>query len=356
MPTDTAGSLDLPPRQSMDDPGAHELGRTIPSVVIRDMADKDSSTESSDSDDHFSDAQSAQSGHDATILSARVEKAGDETSHGEILAADPYNIQKNDTVDGGQAASEERKSLSVSAPSRPSTPGGYPIPTTVVEKVDPMSPSHGEVPGTDAYELRKADAAPDAILKTPTQGSRSSSISAGSRSRAGSTPGDLPIPLTRVERVDSNPAHGEVPGTDAFEMRKEDAEPDVEEVVGDVKGTLINPFPSAPLTQSVPTSPSRSSPVVEHEQDGLVLPTSAHEPVEDYDDEHDQVHDDDGFGDDFDDFEDGAEDDDFGDFDEGFQEAETVAPTPQLMPTIAPSFVSSKQINGATHCTSTWFN
>lgn len=29
-----------------------------------------------------------------------------------------------------------------------------------------------------------------------------------------------------IERVDDKPAHGEVPGTAAFELRKADAEPD----------------------------------------------------------------------------------------------------------------------------------
>lgn len=43
--------------------------------------------------------------------------------------------------------------------------GGSPIPKTVVQKLDPTSPSHGEVPGTTAYSVRAADAAPDVITK-----------------------------------------------------------------------------------------------------------------------------------------------------------------------------------------------
>lgn len=42
---------------------------------------------------------------------------------------------------------------------------GSPIPITVVQKLDPISPSHGEVPGTTAYSVRAADAAPDVITK-----------------------------------------------------------------------------------------------------------------------------------------------------------------------------------------------
>jgi hypothetical protein len=42
-----------------------------------------------------------------------------------------------------------------------------------------------------------------------------------------------PIPITRVERVDDEPAHGEVPGTDAYNKRTQDAVPDEVEIVPD---------------------------------------------------------------------------------------------------------------------------
>ena len=50
--------------------------------------------------------------------------------------------------------------------SRPGTPGGSPIPKTVVEKVDDR-PSHGEVDGTSAKEMRMADAMPDEVRTAP---------------------------------------------------------------------------------------------------------------------------------------------------------------------------------------------
>ena len=99
---------------------------------------------------------------------------------------------------------------------RPTTPGGHPIPKTVVEKVDSSFPSHLQ---------RGADAEPDMVVKF------------GETSTGGAA-GDLPMPTTRVEKVDSRPSHGEEPGTDAYEMRKGDAEPDVEEVVGDASGKI----------------------------------------------------------------------------------------------------------------------
>jgi hypothetical protein len=35
-----------------------------------------------------------------------------------------------------------------------------------------------------------------------------------------------PVPKTRVERVDNEPAHGEVPGTEAAKVKEADAKPD----------------------------------------------------------------------------------------------------------------------------------
>jgi len=47
------------------------------------------------------------------------------------------------------------------------TPGGLPIPKTVVEKVEPDHPSHGEVPGTEAFAIRTQDATPDEVRTAP---------------------------------------------------------------------------------------------------------------------------------------------------------------------------------------------
>jgi len=215
MPEDEQGNLEPPRRTSIADPGAHDL-------------------ESSDSDDHFSDAQSGleqRSGTASPIVSlTRVEKVDDEPRHGEVPGTDAYHMRERDAESDEVAVvpesdeKEAKSSLSVST-----SPGGQPIPTTLVEKIDPSTPSHGEVPGTLAHEKRAADAVPDMVVR-----SRDRSHSASSRSRAPSTPGDLPVPITRVEMVESEPSHGEVPGTEAFEIRKGDAEPDVVEQVEDL--------------------------------------------------------------------------------------------------------------------------
>ena len=109
------------------------------------------------------------------------------------------------------------------------SPRDIPIPKMVVEKVDPTSPSHGDVPGTAAHAKRQADAVPDVILQAPEHGETSVV-----EDRGGSISSDVPIPTTVITRVDSNPSHGEIPGTDAFNMRKGDAKPDVVEKRGDI--------------------------------------------------------------------------------------------------------------------------
>jgi hypothetical protein len=102
----------------------------------------------------------------------------------------------------------------------------------VVEKIDPDFPSYGEEPKTTGYLQRQMDAVPDVILKTPEPGKKPLfSDESESRSRSNS---DVPVPETIITRVDSFPAHGEVPGTEAAKRRKLDAAPDIIEKKGDV--------------------------------------------------------------------------------------------------------------------------
>ena len=131
-----------------------------------------------------------------------------------------------------------RRGSRVIDPPRSGTPGGSPVPKTVVEKVDPGSPSRGDVPGTAAHSIRKADAVPDEIKST-------TSPSEDSSSELQSASSEVPVPRTVITRVDSKPAHGEVPGTEAYDMRQGDAEPDVMERKGDVAGRLFDFFLAA---------------------------------------------------------------------------------------------------------------
>jgi len=236
-----------------------------------------------------------------------------------------------------------------------------PIPKTVVEKLDTEHPGHGEVPGTTAYKTHRADAVPDEIYNA-------SSLEASSPSEPRSASSEeVPVPRTVITRVDSKPAHGEVPGTEAYDMRKGDAEPDVLEKKGDVPGKPHHfswMLSSEPMTESdLPTSflnrstrlafgarsPSMkgASPIA---ADGGFGPMTVEgEGVEEAKEKHDTNTDeapenDDGFGDDFDDFEAGAGDDDFGDFDDGFEQppepSESIPPKPSAPAPESP-FVSS---------------
>lgn len=290
-----------------------------------------------------------------------------------------YNMRIQDAVP------DELEVIPEGSGSRPSSradqqanlasPGGMPIPKTVVEKVDPASPSHGDVPGTAAHAIRKADAVPDAILKVPGNQKISGIESVGD----GITP-EIPIPRTVVTRVDSEPAHGEVPGTDAFNFRQGDAEPDVIEKKGDVSSKSKNScsvLSSEPMTRSeIPTnSISRSKPSkskqVKHPLAGVspIAADGGFGPMDDEESEdesagrdHNEANDDidakadEGFGDDLDDFEAGAENEDFGDFDDGFQQAsasdeegeetEPPAPSIQSLPPSKSPFVSkTNEIN-----------
>jgi hypothetical protein len=125
-------------------------------------------------DEHFSDASEGHaSRNEATspIPITRVERVDDEPAHGEVPGTDAYNKRTQDAVpdeveivpDG----SRSRSASHVSMGDRPLTPGGTPVPKTVVEKIDPDQPSYGDVPGTHAHSLRLADAEPDVIVKAP---------------------------------------------------------------------------------------------------------------------------------------------------------------------------------------------
>ncbi|KAI9702175.1 MAG: hypothetical protein M1820_006257 [Bogoriella megaspora] len=206
-----------------------------------------------------------------------------------------HELESSEGEEHFSDASEGKQSGSIS-----------PVPITRVERVDDK-PSHGEVPGTEAYKIRTQDAVPDEVEVIP-EGTRSRStsrVSEGARSPNGTL-----IPRTVVEKVDDMPSHGEVPGTYAHELRKADAEPD--EVIKSPENATqsFKGSPTASINRSrSPSEPLRTAPLIQLPPAGLDSdPTTAEEGGED------EV----GFGDDFDDFEEGDEQDDFGEFDEGF--------------------------------------
>lgn len=143
----------------------------------------------------------------------------------------------------GDAPKSSSRRPSQSQPERTSTPGGTPIPKTVVEKIDSTSPSHGEVPRTAAHSMRQADAVPDLILQSP-----KTKATIGDSSPASTASLDVPIPKTIVTKVDEQPSHGEVPGTEAYAMRTEDATPDAVETKEDPFGKLCSSCGCLPVS------------------------------------------------------------------------------------------------------------
>jgi len=177
------------PIENLKDPGAHELPG-VPKItggplqLSTSRSPTDSLTEPEESDDHFSDASEGTPSYPPaftgrnralSIPVTRVEKVDDEPRHGEVPGTAAYNIRTQDAVpdeieivpDGTRS----RSTSHVSESDRPVTPGGTPVPHLVVEKVDPSAPSHGDVPGTDAYDMRTADAQPDEVKQAPASSS-----------------------------------------------------------------------------------------------------------------------------------------------------------------------------------------
>ncbi|EXJ85807.1 hypothetical protein A1O1_06176 [Capronia coronata CBS 617.96] len=282
-----------PPRKSVEliDPGAHELSSEGEEEYFSDASEGRRPT---------SRPTSRPVTPSSPIPRTRIEKIDDVPAHGEIPGTTAYEQRASDAVpDEVEILFPGRLGESSSQlPEHATTPGGSPIPLTVVEKVDPESPSHGEIPGTTAYLQRQMDAAPDVVLNHPESGRRRS-VAEGDSDDASPKPAVLstPIPETVVTRIDTTPAHGEVPGTEAYEKRTQDATPDVLEIKDTTSG-------SPTLDESARGSEKEHTTNDEQDNDGN------------------------DFGDDFDDFEEGTQavaDDDFGDFGGEFQEPEAEA-------------------------------
>ncbi len=229
-----------PPRKSIElvDPGAHELGMSAPEYICCFGTDY---LDMSGDDEHFSDASEGQqrtnsrpaspltSRPTSPIPRTRVERVDDEPRHGETPGSPAYEMRRQDAVpDELEIVPEGRLSKRNSSSNlEPSlSPGGPPVPLTVVEKVDPASPSHGEVPGTAAYEKRQADAAPDIVLKASDSHTAPQSFSPSQSAKA-ANPGS--IPETVITRADSIPSRDEEPGTGANSSRAYNATPTVQQ-------------------------------------------------------------------------------------------------------------------------------
>jgi hypothetical protein len=142
----------------------------------------------------------------------------DVPSHGQVPGTAAYEMRTQDAVPDEIAVIPDGQRSRPS--SRASQRGTHQqIPKTVVEKVNLENPTHGEVRGTAAAEIRKADAVPDLVLRA----SDKMQISTGLDGKIESGPAS-PVPKTVLTRADSQPSYGQVPGTLAHEQRKQDAD------------------------------------------------------------------------------------------------------------------------------------
>ncbi|KAL2180437.1 uncharacterized protein P884DRAFT_267200 [Thermothelomyces heterothallicus CBS 202.75] len=238
--------------------------------------------------------------------------------------------ERRDIVDPGAhelaeaSDSEEHYSDARSGPITPAR--ASPIPKTRVERVDDK-PAYGEVPGTQAYRLREEDAAPDEIAIIPD----ADAAPEPEQIPRSPTPGGYPVPKTVVEEAPD--AEGSVTHPENRQRRKSDAHPDLvvkaDGTVEQGRAATDPPLPS-PSSLNAPATSSRtrrkSSSAMKRSPLSPGLP-AAESAV------YTEDADDDDSGDEFDDFEEGGEDGDFDDFEDGFQ---TPAQQQQQQPQQAP--------------------
>jgi hypothetical protein len=119
----------------------------------------------------------SRSGDHSPVPITRVERVDDQPRYGEVPGTSAYKMREQDAVpDEIEVVPEGMRSRSASRvwpEDRPLTPGGTMIPKIVAEKIEPEKPAYGDVPGTAAYDLRKADAVPDEIVRSPISPARS---------------------------------------------------------------------------------------------------------------------------------------------------------------------------------------
>ncbi|KAF1808338.1 hypothetical protein P152DRAFT_469026 [Eremomyces bilateralis CBS 781.70] len=265
----------------------------------------------------------------------------------ELEDAGAHELESSDENDHFSDASEGREPISKESGSEDHSS----IPITRVERVD-SQPGYGEVPGTEAYKRRVTDAVPDEVEVVP-EGLRSRSSSrVGGRERS-HTIGGTPIPRTVVEKVDPDaPSYGEVPGTSAYHLHLADAQPDEIHRAPPQATSPIAGLPTLSHDRSEISSVSRED---EHQGSSMSATQDDGGGGSGVDDEDHQES-----GDDFDDFESG-EDEDFGDFGEEIGEqlpqpsltdqpqihASVDAPPPHYKPFDFMKFTSAEQLQGA---------
>ncbi|KAI8278853.1 hypothetical protein K4K60_005935 [Colletotrichum sp. SAR11_57] len=211
-------TLSPPKRSSISDPGAHDL------------------------EDHFSDAQSAPlSPGTSPIPKTRVEKVDDEPSYGEVPGTEAYRMREGDAEPDEIAIQENKSEAETSSDAvPPPSPGGQPIPKTVVEEVPGTSGPHSE----EYAEKRKADAPADLVLKAEDD------VKDDGSNTEFDAPAPAPAPAPALPQVPSLPFS--IPDFDGL---------DGEDVLQAVDPYLNTLFPPESLGVSPPPPLTKENPI-----------------------------------------------------------------------------------------------
>ncbi|KAL4873268.1 hypothetical protein BDV12DRAFT_99629 [Aspergillus spectabilis] len=296
-PSPPSSSYLEPPRKSveLEDPGAPDHISDTEEEHFSDASEGNSRSRSRPT------SRASRASRASPVPRTRVEKVDDAPSHGDVPGTNAYGKRELDAVPDEVEVLSRSKSPSTAGQRRRSvTPGGGRIPRTVVEKVDPDQPSYGDIPGTEAYDKRRADAVPDVVVKSSDSTNPSGSPTDPDQANTAATP----VPETLLSEVDSSPDEGTTHrGPHAHRRRPSDTPPDATETVLE--------SPDLPPQSNSPTHPTHTR------RKATLTGEDSTQPAG---------------GDDFDDFEEGEDDDfgDFDDFDDGFQEpdANLVEPAP----------------------------
>ena len=165
-----------------------------------------------------------------------MERVDSSPSYGEVPGSPAYGKRECDAVPDEvvilSGPNSRRQSTSGNS-DRASSPSGGTTPRTVVEKVDPESPSYGDVPGTPAYDLRKADTPPDLVRKVSESQNGTPKVEPNEHENG--TAGNGPVPETLLSRVDSLPSR-QASRASSHRRNPSDALPDGVERIDDSAG------------------------------------------------------------------------------------------------------------------------
>jgi hypothetical protein len=166
-------ALQKPPKSAeLEDPGATGVAGKC---LVPRLDPSNAPDQSDDSSDQFTDASEGRkrgpsgSSERLPVPVTRVERLDDTPAYGEVPGTKAYNMRARDAVpDEVEVVTRSRSASRVDPADRPPVATGLPpVPKIVAIKIDPDVPAYGDVPGTEAFEKRRADAVPDVVLKSP---------------------------------------------------------------------------------------------------------------------------------------------------------------------------------------------